>query len=225
MEDREPILIENWLTRKPNRVGYWVAMGMAFLVLFGSALNWGDLFFAKSWIAANPKFVFGEHQFFRLWTTLFAHSNMEHLLGNGILLFPLTYLLSAHYQPLTLPLLSLFAGGLVNYFVLQTLPQQTYLIGISGVVYLMGSLWMTLSFLIDRRQGWRKRFAKILFLTVVLFVPETFKPEISYLSHLLGFLIGILLALIFYQFKRKEFKAAEVWWKPPSEETSAASSN
>ena len=96
------------------------------------------------------------------------------------------------------------------YIVIQTMPPETNLIGISGVVYWMGSTWLTLFLIIDRRKTLRRRIALAAFLTVVLFIPETYKPEISYMSHFVGYVLGAVTGLLVYFLRRNEIEAAEV---------------
>ena len=75
----------------------------------------------------------------------------------------------------------------------------------------MGAAWLTFYFLIDRRRTLGRRLAVALGIALVIFAPETYKPEISYLSHFLGFLFGVLSALIYYFVNRTEIKSAEVY--------------
>jgi rhomboid protease GluP len=161
-------------------------------------------------MAASGRDVFEKGEYWRLWTTLFAHADLGHLLSNAFLFVPLTYMLVSHYSFWYFPLAGLFFGGLTNWLVLQTLPSQAYLIGISGVVYWMGSSWLTLYLLIDRRDRLRRRIGASLFLTLMLFVPETLKPEVSHLSHFLGYVIGVASAFLYYRLNRRRFLAAEV---------------
>ena len=44
----------------------------------------------------------------------------------------------------------------------------------------------------------------------MLFVPETFHANISYLSHFVGFLLGILWAIKYYYANKEKFLRAEV---------------
>lgn len=162
------------------------------------------------WLPATGQAVYGEGQYWRAWTALFAHSDLGHFFSNAFLFLPLTYLLTSYYGYLFFPAAGLAIGGVVNLIVLKTLPPETALLGISGVVYWMGAAWLTLFILIDRRNSWRKRVAVAIALSVMLFVPETYKPEVSHLSHWLGFLFGGLSAAIYYQFHRTAIEAAEV---------------
>jgi rhomboid protease GluP len=208
----EPLtqITETWLTRRPDKRALNVTLMFGLVLLFLS-----DCFFINDpkfndWMPASGMQVFGHHEFWRLWTTLFAHADLGHLMGNSILFIPLTYLLSSYFGLFFLPLLGILLGGAINWMVLKTLPDQSILIGISGVVYWMGAIWLTLYVLIDRRQRLRRRFAYALFLSLLVFVPESYKPEISYLSHFLGFLLGVVSGLAVYGLFHRRFRAAEV---------------
>jgi rhomboid protease GluP len=83
------------------------------------------------------------------------------------------------------------------------------LIGVSGVVYWMGAAWITLALLVDRRGKLSTRLMKALGVAMLLFLPETYRPEVSYLTHLLGFLAGVASALIYYAIGRRRFRQAE----------------
>lgn len=201
---------ETWLTRQP-RWDAWLPTAFMALILFSASLGFlADVFHARDWMPASPINVFQKKEIWRLWTTLFAHGDLGHLMSNSFLFFPLAFLLSGYFGYFLFPLLGILIGGVINIFVLMTLPDSSSLIGISGVVYWMASTWLTLFLLIDRRHSWKYRFAVSVCLAVLLLAPETYRPEISYLSHLLGFVFGVLSALGFYTFYRRRFQAAEV---------------
>jgi rhomboid protease GluP len=201
---------ENWLTRKPDARALNVALFFGFVLFAASAAFFIGYHNLDQLMAASPKQVFAQHQLWRAWTALFAHANLEHLLGNSILFIPLTYLLAGYFGLFSLPLLGIALGGIVNLFVLKAMPEETSLLGMSGVVYWMGAVWLTLYVLIDRRERFRRRFAYALFLSLFVFVPEKYKPEVSYMSHFLGFAVGVASGLAVYIFFKKRFLAAEV---------------
>lgn len=179
-------------------------------LFFLSYAQWVDLFAAQDWMTATPDLVFNKHQYWRAWTTLFAHGDMEHLLSNSLLFIPLTYLLISFYGFWLFPLFGIFIGGLTNFIVLKTLPDFTTLLGISGVISWMGAIWLMLYILIDRRKKWRYRFSIALFLTLMLFIPEKYTPNVSYLSHFIGYVLGLISGLLFYLIKKEKFLKAEV---------------
>lgn len=201
------VIKENWLTRKPRAYARDAAALFSLFVAFAS------LYYLASpgagWMVAQPGAVFGAHEWWRAWTTLFAHADFGHFFSNIILFIPLAYLLSAYFSPLFFPGLGILAGGLANLLVLTTLPPDTTLLGISGVVYWMGAAWLTLFLLIDRRERLKRRFGSALFLALMLFVPETLRPEVSHLSHFLGFVSGAASGGALYALQRKEILAAE----------------
>lgn len=201
---------ENWLTAPPAPYAYAVTALITLLLFALSFLFFTGLSGAESWMAASGTAVFERGEYWRLWSTLFAHADLGHLMSNAFLFLPLTYMLVSHYSLWFFPLAGLLLGGLTNWLVLKTLPAEAHLIGISGVVYWMGASWLTLYLLIDRRDRLRRRVGAALFLTLMLFVPETLKPEVSHLSHFLGYVIGVVSAFVYYFFQRRRFLAAEV---------------
>jgi rhomboid protease GluP len=204
------VVKENWLTAPPSPYAY-AATALASLLLFTlSFIYFADITGADGWMSASGASVFGRGEYWRLWSTLFAHADLGHLMSNAFLFVPLTYMLVSHYSLWFFPLAGLLLGGATNWLVLKTMPAEAYLIGISGVVYWMGSAWLTLYLLIDRRDRLRRRIGASLFLTLILFVPETLRPEVSHLSHFLGYVIGVGSALVYYLLRRRRFLSAEV---------------
>lgn len=201
---------ENWLTRKPNPAATDATMTMGLLLFTAGFVFLMNLFNAGQWMPASGEAVFVKHEYWRLWTALFAHADLEHLLSNAVLFFPFAYFLSSYFGVLFVPILGLFFGGLTNFLVLKDMLPQTSLIGISGVVYWLGSSWLTLYLLIDRRDSMRRRVAKVVIISSVLFAPQAYKPEVSYMSHALGYLLGVLSSALYYWFNRQRFLNAEV---------------
>lgn len=74
----------------------------------------------------------------------------------------------------------------------------------------MGGAWLALAWLIDRRESNGRRILKVVAVTIVLFVPDSFKPEVSYLSHFLGYFAGIFSGIGYYYLFKKKIKSEEV---------------
>lgn len=203
------IIKANWLTRKPNKQAWDISVAIGAFIVIASLSYFQNFLNAREWMPASFESIFAKQQYWRLWTALFAHADMEHLLSNAILFFPFTYLLTAYYGVWFVPLLGLFFGGLTNLIVVMGMPYQTTLIGISGVVYWLGASWLTLFLLIDQRESMRRRIAKVIIISTVLFAPQAYKPEVSYLSHAVGYLLGILSSLLYYHCYRTQFLNAE----------------
>lgn len=196
--DSEDAIIENLYTRPPAKSATVMTLLFTLFLLSIQLAFSRDLFMANQLLPASAQAVFNNHDYYRLWSTLFAHADLGHLMSNLILLVPLTYLFLSYFGAGFI-LFGLGIGGVVNAIVLETLPQQTLLIGISGVVYFLGAAWLTLFLLIDRRERLRRRIARVFLLSFLFLVPETYQPQVSYSSHFLGFLVGIISALTYYK--------------------------
>jgi len=190
---------ENWLTRKPLRNGVWATILLVLLLAFGKLAEY----------PASADLVYGKGEIWRAWTTLFVHADPGHLLANVFLFAPFAYALITAYGYFLFPVVGFFVGGLVNLVVLKTMPAATTLVGASGVVYWMGAAWITLAFLVDRRDRMTVRLLKAFGVSMLLFLPDKYRPEVSYLTHGLGYLAGVISALVYYAMKRSEFRRAE----------------
>ena len=206
-----------YLTREPHTDAAFIAFLSVMALFLASVVYWANLFHAGFWMTAGPQHVFSEHQYWRLWSALFAHVDLEHLLSNSILFFAFGFALNGYFGFWAFPFWPLVFGGLINWIALHTLPENASLLGVSGVVYWMGSAWMTLYFCLDVRTPTFRRLIKAVGISLILFVPETFHPAISYLSHALGFAFGIFWAFGFYLVNRRRFLSFIVT-EPPEEE-------
>lgn len=201
---------ENWLTKNPPKDGLLPTLLFTSFLIISSSIYLNDYFNAPLWMPASFELVFLKHEWWRLWTTLFAHADLSHIASNLFLFLPFSYFLIGYFGYFYFPMIGVLAGGLTNYIVLNTMPTYTTLIGFSGVVNWMGGAWLTLSALIDRRDSWNRRFQKVLAVTIILFVPDSFKEHVSYMSHFIGFFLGVITSLIYYLIFYKKFLKAEV---------------
>ncbi len=208
------ILQENWLTRRRGNEKLVPTLILVGFTTLATLLYWSGALRADQWMTASSHTVFQSHEYWRLWTTLFAHGDAAHLLGNLLLFTPFAFLLWSTFGTFLFPILGIALGGVTNFFVLQTLPSETSLIGISGVVYWMGTVWITLTYLIDRRESKSKRALKAFGVFLLLFVPDAYQPNVSYLSHALGAFFGFASAEIYFHLNEKKFLKAERYdWK------------
>ncbi len=200
-----------WLTRAPRSfAGVFIAWSI--LALFAASVAyWKDFHNAASWMPASYNSVFVQKNFYQLWTSLFAHADSGHLLSNSLTFFVMGYFLVGYFSLWFFPLFGIFIGGLINALVLQSLPPEVRLIGISGVVYWMGGAWLILYFMIDKGRTYFQRALRALGVALGVFFPAAaFDPSISYRAHLYGFLLGLICGGLYYFANRKKFLKALV---------------
>lgn len=152
---------------------------------------------------ANGKVVFEESSYYRLFTTTYVHGSLAHLLANSTGLAFLLYFVSQYFGLSVALLHTFFAGALINFLTLKTMNPEIGLVGASGVVYFLWGLWLTLYLLIDRTVRLSRRFMKITAITILMLVPSTFEPGVSYMAHFLGLVCGVLWATTYYILRRK----------------------
>lgn len=200
----------NWLTQNPDKNAFVVSFISLMTLLIANLLFWRNDFNLGQLMTAIPVNVFEKHEYWRLWTALLAHSDIGHLLSNSVLFSVFSYFLYGYFGSLVFPIAALLVGGLTNYIVLKTLEPSTELLGISGVVYWVGAVWLTLYFLLETRDRLSKRLIKAVGIALVLFIPDAYHENVSYLSHFVGFVLGVLFALLYYAYRKESFKKAEV---------------
>lgn len=144
--------------------------------------------------------------------THFIHSDTSHLFNNSIPLLVLLTALFSFYKEVGYKVLII--GGILSGFLTWIIARDAYHIGASGIVYLLFS-FVFFSGVI------RRHYRLIALSLVVIFLYGSMvwyilpiKEGMSWEGHLSGFIIGILLALLYrkkgtvkeeFQFSRTEF--------------------
>lgn len=202
---------ETWLSQKPKSNSLVVSAFFTFLLALGSSLAWRNFAGAESWMPASRDLVFNQQEYWRLWTTLFVHGDGKHLLANSFFFFILSFFLWGYFGFWVFPSAAFLMGGLTNLVVLSRMPPDSQLIGVSGVVFWMGSAWLTLYLLLDLKRSLKQRIIRSIGVALALFMPaEAFDPTISYRAHFYGFVFGIAWALLYWLFNRATFNQALV---------------
>jgi rhomboid protease GluP len=206
------IIRDTWLSKKPHPLAAFTMSLFLLITVLLSGAYWENFYQAQDWMAATKYQVFNQHEYWRAFTTLFVHGDGKHLMSNAFLFFILGSLLAAYFGVLLVPLMAVVFGGLGNLYVLSTMPADVQLIGASGMVFWMGGAWLTLYLILDRRRTWVQRSLRAFGVGLVLFMPaEAFDPTISYQAHLVGFILGVAWALVYFLIKQKPLRGAEVY--------------
>lgn len=195
-------LFQHYLTKPHHQSGIVAAIIFLMACLGVSLWQWDQGL--NQILVATGKSVFEQGEYYRLFTSTYVHGSAAHLIGNSTSLLFLTYFVSQYYGVTVGLIHTLVAGALINYLTLKTMPLEIGLVGASGVIYFLWGLWLTLYLLIDRTVTLTRRFMKITAITILMLVPSTFEPGISYMAHFLGLVCGVLWAVGYFVFARRK---------------------
>jgi len=179
-----------FLSQRPHKKSKWAALFSFAFILFWSVLAWENFAGVSRYLVATPQNVFEYGQYWRIFTTMFVHSDFEHFLANSMPIIVWSYLLWGYFGYLMYPTAILLLGMFVTYVSLGTYPAQVGLVGASGLVYLMSGIWLVLYFLIDRRYSVPNRLLRTTGFSLLLLIPTSYSPGVSYRTHGIGFFVG-----------------------------------
>lgn len=168
--------------------------------------------------AAIPESVFIDGEVWRLFSAFLLHSDVRHFLSNALILGVFAYLLYGYFGPWIFPIACIVLGALVNLFSLLTYPPHTPLVGSSGIVYGMVGFWLTMFMLIERRLSVGRRLLHGFGVGLIVLVPSTLSPSVSYRSHLFGLVLGIALAVGYFSLRKEEIRERESYTSEPEPE-------
>lgn len=154
----------------------------------------------KLW--ASGEAVYKNHEYWRIMTSVFTHSDILHLLSNSVIFMVFGWMLRAYFGFMIFPVLSLIIGGLCTLLTIYIYPPEIRLLGASGMNYGMAALWLVFYLRFDTENNFARKVLRISgFILAVLF-PSAYNPEVSYLAHALGFALGLAAGIILIPFVR-----------------------
>lgn len=161
-------------------------VGVAFLCV--SLLQW----IGFGWNgAASGAAVFGRGEVWRLFTALLAHGDLGHLASNLLPFLFYGWMLQSYFGLWVFPLLALVAGLVSNAVTIALYPPQLQLLGASGMIYGMVALWLVLYLRFDSQRRMPQRVARAVGFALLMLMPTTYEPQVSYLAHASGFAAGL----------------------------------
>ncbi len=204
-------LKKSFLSRPLEDAYFYLALVFQLVFVLVSWIDWTQVVPAKSFFAVSGADVFQRHEFYRLFTAVFAHGSWDHVLGNSLFFVPFAALLSNYFGLAVFPFFTFLVGALINFIVISIYPLDVSVLGVSGVVYFMVAFWLVLYIGIERGLSLRQKILRSFGLAMLEFMPEKFDANISYLSHAVGFGLGILFGAFFFFYYRNEFRSSEIW--------------
>ncbi len=183
------------LATKPPTDFLTIPIFMALLFVATSIAYWRDPRTYGFWVSKHSILVDG--QYWRLFTALFTHSDLVHLLSNLPLFLIFGWYLRSFFGLRMFPIVALLAGIASNFLTVIFYEDNTRLVGASGMLYAMVALWLFYYVRFETAyRFWNKVMRATAFALVLLF-PTTFQENVSYLAHFWGFVSGLMLGALF----------------------------
>lgn len=191
-----------WSRPNPNALIFSLLTVLACVLL--SVLYWQRNGYSLL-LAATGNQVFESKEYWRLFTTVFIHADMKHLISNMYMLSLLGYFVAGYFGFIIFPIATTFFAGVINLIAIKTYDPNVVLLGASGLVYLLAGFWFAMYVIIERQRPFIARVVRVIGVALVVLFPTTFEPEVSYRTHFIGFVVGILIAIPYsfiYQAKK-----------------------
>lgn len=182
------------LAGKPGYHGLPAVIVIYLCTLVMSSAYWSNP--SAKILAVSYDTAINEGKWWQLFTALFVHSNLAHLLSNTPMFAVFGYLLRSYFGSFIFPIACVSAGMAANYLTILNMPPKQYLVGMSGMIYAMVSLWLTFYLRFETQYAIGIRLMRATAFSLVLMFPTTYNPTTSYLAHGWGFILGIILGLL-----------------------------
>ena len=206
--------IKTYISKTHHQNGIIVSVAFLSFLFLCFHFYWQNYDGFSDSLIASGDLVFSQGQWYRAFTSIFIHADLNHLLSNSYMLFFLIYLNYSYFGPLLFPTLAIIFSTLINIIALYTYHPQIQLLGASGLAYLLGGCWLSLFILIDRRISFGLRVFKAIAIALIIFFPQSLVTEVSYRTHFFGFLLGILTGAVYFILKMKKIRRAELYPEP-----------
>lgn len=201
---------ETLLSGKPRNWSLEVATLSVAAIQAVSLLAWRNGAALLPTLAATSEGALKEREYWRLLTAVAVHADVMHVVSNAVFLAFFAYLLFGYFGFWVFPVLGLAMAALTNYFSLLTYPPEVSLVGASGLVYWMAGFWLSTYLLVERSVNPGKRILRAVCLALLVLLPSTFQANVSYRTHAIGFGLGVVSALVYFQGNRNSIRSAEV---------------
>jgi len=154
-----------------------------------------DYFFLFAQVNAS---IINNYEYWRLFTSMFLHSDLLHLFMNMFTLLLYGSLVEKFFKKYEYLIIYFFSGFLGNLFTLLLYPPYSLSVGASGAIFgLLGAAFV----LVARSNERTVLVLAIIYL--VYFMVASFQPGINAWAHLFGLIGGLLFGYLFSQKRRK----------------------
>ncbi|MCY3746762.1 MAG: rhomboid family intramembrane serine protease, partial [Acidobacteria bacterium] len=176
----QPHVVSTILSKKPGKdAARAVAWTLGILAVVSTLYWWGPPGFAAA-LPASGETVFEQGETWRLLTAIAAHADAIHLLSNAVFLAWLIYLSYGAFGSSLYPWSAVPLSAVALAVTLEGYPPNIRVVGASGMLYLLAGAWLTLYVLVERRLSVAKRIVRVVGFFLVVLVPTSIRPEVSY---------------------------------------------
>lgn len=157
--------------------------------------------------AAFGPYVFEDHQFWRILTSMFMHFSLQHLMGNMIYLGIAGYNLETnigHIKYAVIYLLSGIAAGLISCAFYYSTGNYAVSAGASGAIYGLIGAVVVLTFKNRGRMSKAMMWVRVGIVLLFLFYSNFTNSQVDAVAHIAGFVFGIILTIFFYGGRKKK---------------------
>lgn len=204
-----PAIVATLLSRTPKRASALaVAWTLGILLATSAIYWWGPAEWAEA-LPASGAAVFERREAWRLLTAMGAHADAIHLLSNSVLLGWLIYLSHGAFGSSLFPWSAVPLAALSLAVTLEGYPPHLRVVGASGLLYLLAGSWLTLYALVERRLPVWQRLLRVVGFSLLVLVPTSIRPEVSYRAHGIGLFFGVCLGLAYFLARKDAIRQGE----------------
>jgi rhomboid protease GluP len=208
----EKKFMHNYLSLKKYSYGKLAGLFVLTLCTVMSLLYWDKTNQVSNLLSANQNSITESREYWRLFTTTLIHGDLKHLLSNSLMLYILTYFVTAFYGGGVSIIWSLIMGMLTNFIVISQYENGlTSLVGASGVIFYLWGFWLVLYVFIQRHMSLMNRLLRVGAVFMILLIPTSYSPQTSYMAHYVGFLIGVVNGVLYFTLFHKKLLSFESW--------------
>ncbi len=144
--------------------------------------------------------VIKNHEYWRLLTSIFVHSDMLHLIPNAFIILLFGWLLRSYFGLFVFPVFSFIIGIVTTFFTISVYDPSVRLIGASGMDYGMVALWIVFYLRYETDHRFPVKILRAAGFILAMMLPSTISPQTSYLAHAIGFGAGLISGIILLPF-------------------------
>jgi rhomboid protease GluP len=160
-----------------------------------------NVYLGEIWLtqfAQQPYSILHFGQYYRLFTAMFVHADLMHLLSNMLALVIFGLLVENRYSILQYLFIYFISGLIGNVVSLFILPEFTFSLGASGCIFgVMAAYYVSFT-------AYDKRMILYAIVSSALMVAMSIGADINSWAHIIGAVGGLLFGFIFTQYNKRK---------------------